>query len=210
VAANRLAAEGPARDIARAHELVIDVAPDAAGPVAASLTRECILRVGIAVVLAHNFPSKGRADPAPGSRRPTTARPAPAATSIGRLPPNRHYSSPTRSRLPSCKFFIFCAKSRETFLLSKAAGEGLPLALYKDALRRDCRLFEVPVAEMVKRCAQEQALPITEENAPIFERFEGFLQFSAGLPNPKIAMKIRMLMRRLVVHGSRIGGVVGL
>jgi hypothetical protein len=40
-----------------------------------------------------------------------------------------HYSSPTRSRLPSCKSFVFCAKMRETFLLGKAAGEWLPLAL---------------------------------------------------------------------------------
>ena len=94
---------------------------------------------------------------------------------------------------------------RETFLLGKAAGEWLPLTLYKDALRRDCRLFEVPVAEMVKRCAQEQALPITEENASIFERIEGFLQFAARLPTPKIAIKIRMLMRRLFVHCSRMG-----
>jgi hypothetical protein len=58
-----LTAEGPVRDIARAHELVIDVTPDVAGPVTAALTRECILRVGIAVVLAHNFPGKRRADP---------------------------------------------------------------------------------------------------------------------------------------------------
>jgi hypothetical protein len=42
---------------------------------------------------------------------------------------------------------------------------------------------------MVKRCAQEQALPITEENARIFERIEGFLQFAAGLRTPKIAIK---------------------
>jgi len=58
---------------------------------------------------------------------------------------------------------------------------------------------------MVKRCAQEQALPITEENASIFERIEGFLQFAARLPTPKIAIKIRMLMRRLFVHRSRMG-----
>ena len=58
---------------------------------------------------------------------------------------------------------------------------------------------------MVKRCAQEQALPITEENSSIFERIEGFLQFAAGLRTPKIAIKIRMLMRRLFVHRSRMG-----
>jgi hypothetical protein len=82
---------------------------------------------------------------------------------------------------------------REAFLLGKAAGEWLPLALKKDALRRDCRLFEVPVAEMVKRCAQEQALPITKENAPVFERFEGFLQIAEGVPTPKVAVKIHIL-----------------
>jgi hypothetical protein len=38
-----LTAEGPVRDIARAHELVIDVTPDVAGPVTAALTPECIL-----------------------------------------------------------------------------------------------------------------------------------------------------------------------
>ena len=72
-------------------------------------------------------------------------------------------------------------------------------------MRRDCRLFEVPVSEMVERCAQEQALPITEGNASIFERIEGFLQFAAGLPTPKIAIKIHMQMRRLFVHRSRMG-----
>jgi len=108
-----------------------------------------------------------------------------------------------------CKIFIFWAKPRETFFLGKAADEWLPLALYKNALRRDCGLFEVPVAEMVKCCAQEQTLPITVGNAPIFERFEGFLQFAAGLPTPKIAIKIRMLMRQLFVHHSGMGASWG-
>ncbi len=58
-----LTAERPVRDIARAHELVIDVAPSVAVPAAASMTRDCILEVGIAVVLAHDFPRERRADP---------------------------------------------------------------------------------------------------------------------------------------------------
>ena len=51
-----LTPERPIRDIARSHEAIIDVAPDAAGPVAATPTRDCIFKVGIAVVLAHHFP----------------------------------------------------------------------------------------------------------------------------------------------------------
>jgi hypothetical protein len=99
-----------------------------------------------------------------------------------------HFQDRRGPHLPSCKFFVVCAKPRETSCLGKAAGEWLPLAFCKDALRRACRLLEVPVAEMVKRCTQEQALPIIEENASILERFEGLLQFAAGLPTPKIAI----------------------
>jgi hypothetical protein len=40
--ANYLTAEWPIRDIARTHEAVVDLAPDAAIPVAATPTRDCI------------------------------------------------------------------------------------------------------------------------------------------------------------------------
>jgi hypothetical protein len=62
---------------------------------------------------------------------------------------------------------------------------------------------------MVKRCAQEQALPITEENASLFERFEGLLQFATGMPPPKVAIKIRILTQRLFVHWSMMGAPDG-
>ena len=58
-----LTAERPIRDIARTHEAVINVAPDAAVPLAAALAGDCILKVGIAVALAHDFPRERRADP---------------------------------------------------------------------------------------------------------------------------------------------------
>jgi hypothetical protein len=59
------------------------------------------------------------------SLTPTVARVAGGGLVAGPCRPDR----PTRSRLPSCKSFVFCAKMRETFLLGKAAGEWLPLAL---------------------------------------------------------------------------------
>jgi hypothetical protein len=57
------------------------------------------------------------------------------------------------SSFPSRESFVLGAKIRKAFLLGKVTGEWLPLALAKDALRRRCRLFEVPVAEMVNRRA---------------------------------------------------------
>jgi hypothetical protein len=58
-----LTAERPIRDIARTHEAVINVPADAAVPMTASLTRDCIFKVDIAVALAHDFPRKWCADP---------------------------------------------------------------------------------------------------------------------------------------------------
>ena len=58
-----LTAKRPVRDIARAHEPVVDVAPSAAVPTAVAPTRDCIFRVDIAIVLAHDFPREWRADP---------------------------------------------------------------------------------------------------------------------------------------------------
>jgi hypothetical protein len=54
------------------------------------------------------------------------------------------------------------AKIREAFLLGKVPGKWLSLVLIKDALRRPSRQLEVPVAEMVNRCAQEQAFPVAK------------------------------------------------
>src|SRR5580704_4599154 len=118
---------------------------------------------------------------------------------------SRH--GPSLSLLPSCESFEFGAKIREAFLL--APSEWLSPVLTKDALCRRRRELEVPVSEMVKRRAQEQAFPTAKSHAPIFKRSEGFLQFAAGLPTPKIAIKIRMLMRRLFVHRSRMGASWG-
>src|SRR5580704_1002766 len=56
-------AERPVRDIARSHEFVIYPAPAAAVPAAGAPARDCILKVGVAVVLAHDFPRERRADP---------------------------------------------------------------------------------------------------------------------------------------------------
>jgi hypothetical protein len=111
--------------------------------------------------------------------------------------------------LCSCDFFAFRAKIHQAFFLGKAAGEGLSSTLMKDALRRDCRLFEVTVAEMVKCRAQEQAFPITEVNASIFERSEGFPRFAASLPTPKVTIKIRIPKQRLFAHRSRMGTSCG-
>jgi hypothetical protein len=58
----KLPAERPVRDIARSHEFVIDLAPDAAGPVTAAPARDCIFEVGVAVMLADDFPRERRAD----------------------------------------------------------------------------------------------------------------------------------------------------
>ena len=58
-----LTAKRPVSDIARAHEPVVDVAPSAAVPTAVAPTRDCIFRVDIAIVLAHDFPREWRADP---------------------------------------------------------------------------------------------------------------------------------------------------
>jgi len=108
-----------------------------------------------------------------------------------------------------CEFFVFGAKIRESFLLGKAPKEWPSVTLTKDALRRRCRLFEVPVAEMVNRCTQEQAFPIAKVNASIFERSEGFLQIAAGVPTPKVAIKIRILTRWLVGHRCKMGTPCG-
>jgi hypothetical protein len=89
--------------------------------------------------------------------------------------------------------------------LGKVAGEWRSLVLIKDALSRHRRLLEMPVAEMVNRCAQEQAFPIAKLNASIFERSEGFLQTAAGMRTPKVAIKIRILTQRLFAHWSRMG-----
>ena len=109
------------------------------------------------------------------------------------------------SLLPSCESFEFGAKIREAFLLGKAPSEWLSPLVIKDALCRRRRELEVPVAEMVDRRAQEQAFPTAKSHAPVFKRSEGFLQFAAGLPTPKIAIKIRMLMQRLFVLHSGWG-----
>jgi hypothetical protein len=61
--ANYLTAEWPIRDIARTHEAVVDLAPDAAIPVAATPTRDCIFKVSVAVAMANDFPRERRADP---------------------------------------------------------------------------------------------------------------------------------------------------
>jgi hypothetical protein len=53
----------PVDDIAGAHEVVIDAAPAVAVPAAAALTRDCILKIGVAIVLAHDLPRERRADP---------------------------------------------------------------------------------------------------------------------------------------------------
>jgi hypothetical protein len=58
-----LATERSIRDIARSHEAVIDTAPAVAIPAAAAPARDCILKVAVAVVLAHDFPRERRADP---------------------------------------------------------------------------------------------------------------------------------------------------
>ena len=76
--------------------------------------------------------------------------------------------------------FVFGAKIREDFLLGKVPGKWLSLVLTKDALRRSDGLLEVPVTEVVNRCAQEQALPITERKTPAFERFERQLHGKLG------------------------------
>jgi hypothetical protein len=75
--ASYLAAEWPIRDIALKHEAVVNVAPDAAVPVAAALTPDCILKVGVAIVLAHDFARKRRAHPSEQFHRNT---PKPALT----------------------------------------------------------------------------------------------------------------------------------
>jgi hypothetical protein len=82
--------------------------------------------------------------------------------------------------LPSCESFVFGAKIREDFFLGKVPGKCLSLVLTKDALRRSGGLLEVPVTEVVNRCAQEQALPITERKTPAFERFERQLYGKLG------------------------------
>jgi len=78
--------------------------------------------------------------------------------------------------------------------------EWLSLVLIKDALCRRRRELEVPVAEMVNRRAQEQAFPTAKSYAPIFKRSEGCLQIAAGVPTPKVAIKIRILTQWLVAH----------
>jgi hypothetical protein len=84
-------AERPVRDIAQAHELVIDVAPDAASPVAAALTRECIFKVGVAVVLAHDFPRERGADPCEQFHRNS---PKPTLTLVNDTLPFGHQGLP--------------------------------------------------------------------------------------------------------------------
>jgi hypothetical protein len=93
--------------------------------------------------------------------------------------------------------------------LGKAPKEWPSVTLTKDALRRPCRLFEVPVADMVNRCTQEQAFPIAKVNASIFERSEGFQQTAAGVRSPKVAIEIRILPRWLSAHRSRMGTSCG-
>ena len=113
------------------------------------------------------------------------------------------------SPFPSCESFVFGAKIRKAFLLGKVPSEWLSLVLIKDALCRRRRELEVPVAEMVNRCTQEQAFPIAKVNATIFERSEGFLQIAAGVPTPKVAIKIRILTRWLVGHRCKMGTPCG-
>ena len=82
---------------------------------------------------------------------------------------------PTRawvSSLHSCEFFVFGAKFRKAFLLGKVAREWRSLVLAYDALSGRSRLLEIPVAEMVNSCAQEQAFPITERKKATFECLE--------------------------------------
>ena len=78
-----LTAEWPIRDIARAHEAVINVAPDSAVPIAAALARDCIFKVGVAVVMANDFPRKRRADPREQFHRNS---PKPTLTLVERYP----------------------------------------------------------------------------------------------------------------------------
>src|SRR5260370_16625804 len=57
---------------------------------------------------------------------------------------------------------------------------------------------------MVNRRAQEQAFPTAKSYAPIFKRSEGCLQIAAGVPTPKVAIKIRILTQWLVAHCFKI------
>jgi hypothetical protein len=84
------------------------------------------------------------------------------------------------SSFPSCEFFVFGAKIREAFLLGKVAREWRSLVLAYDALSGRSRLLEIPVAEMVNSCAQEQAFPITERKTPAFECIERQLNGMLG------------------------------
>ena len=76
------------------------------------------------------------------------------------------------SSLHSCEFFVLGAKIREAFLLRKVAREWRSLVLAQDALSGRSRLLEIPVAEMVNTCAQEQAFPIAQRKTPAFECLE--------------------------------------
>jgi hypothetical protein len=84
------------------------------------------------------------------------------------LEPNRAWVSSLRS----CEFFVFGAKVREAFLLSKVTSEWRSLMLAWDALSGRGRLLEIPVAKMANSCAQEQAFPIAERKTPAFECLE--------------------------------------
>ena len=115
----------------------------------------------------------------------------------------------TRSALlVSSELFVVGAKIREALLLSKLASKWWSLLLIKDALSRHRRLLEMPVAEMVDRGTQEQAFPIAKINASAFERIKGLPQCSASMAAPKVAIELRILVRRLFVHHSELGSAV--
>ena len=56
--------------------------------------------------------------------------------------------------------------------MGKVTHEWRSLVLALDALSGRSRLLEIPIAEMVNSCAQEQAFPITERKTPAFECLE--------------------------------------
>ena len=59
--------------------------------------------------------------------------------------------------------------------MGKVTREWRSLVLAWDTLSGRSRLLEIPVAEMINSCAQEQAFPITERKMPAFESLERHL-----------------------------------
>jgi hypothetical protein len=167
----------------------------------------------------YTHPSIGAAPPADELQIADPAHVAPVGGEIG----ERHQGAALARALdaewlaigvgadPRCRLgnrpfegVVFGTEIREAFLLRKSPWEWLSLQLTKDALRGLCRLLEVPLAEMVKRRAQKQALPAAESHASIFEHSERLRQIAAGVRAPKVAIEIRILLLWLAAHCCRM------